>query len=265
MALTPGTIRSDKKCGASAIPDNKRCRVGGATSASPRGRSTSTRPNWNRGSGLRRNLERAAIAGGAATYVGGLAGTAYHGLRGNYIGALRSTQVSNLGGGLVGAGLISAGQRTKNKKLTATGGVLTGLSALQAGLTEADIRRATQARQAWSGASYKNAEQEWQSATNRGGYKGRTGSQRQAPPPKPPKYKGDPFSDLGINKNASAKEVRAAYLRLAKKNHPDMGGDAETMKRINAAYEEAQRRMREEGRGDEFDLYPSVWAYGFTP
>ena len=46
---------------------------------------------------------------------------------------------------------------------------------------------------------------------------------------------------LGIGRNATVAEIRAAYRRSALKNHPDRGGDQEMMAKINAAYEEALR------------------------
>ena len=54
--------------------------------------------------------------------------------------------------------------------------------------------------------------------------------------------KGDPYSVLGVRRQASAREVRAAYLRLVKELHPDGRLDdpiaAERLKVINHAYEE---------------------------
>ena len=39
-------------------------------------------------------------------------------------------------------------------------------------------------------------------------------------------------------------ELKAEYRRLAMKNHPDRGGDEETMKAINQQYDEAFERMK---------------------
>lgn len=50
----------------------------------------------------------------------------------------------------------------------------------------------------------------------------------------------DPFAVLGVPVQASADELRAARRRLAKDLHPDhAGGDAEAMRRLNVAFEEA--------------------------
>ncbi len=48
----------------------------------------------------------------------------------------------------------------------------------------------------------------------------------------------DPFEQLGIDRNASAEEIKAAFRRMAKKYHPDITGDSgEKFKRILLAYE----------------------------
>jgi hypothetical protein len=47
----------------------------------------------------------------------------------------------------------------------------------------------------------------------------------------------DPWTVLHVAPGAPPEVVRAAYLALAKVHHPDLGGDAEKMKQINAAFE----------------------------
>jgi hypothetical protein len=42
---------------------------------------------------------------------------------------------------------------------------------------------------------------------------------------------------LGISPTASRSEIESAYRLLVKKHHPDMGGDPELFKRLNAAYQ----------------------------
>ena len=58
----------------------------------------------------------------------------------------------------------------------------------------------------------------------------------------------DPYSALGIDRNATDEEVKQAYRDLARKYHPDRYRDSdladlasEKMKEINAAYEEIQK------------------------
>jgi len=47
----------------------------------------------------------------------------------------------------------------------------------------------------------------------------------------------DYYKTLGIEKNASAEEVKAAFRRLALEHHPDRGGNAEKFKAANEAYQ----------------------------
>lgn len=49
---------------------------------------------------------------------------------------------------------------------------------------------------------------------------------------------------LGVTRDASLDELRAAYRRKVLETHPDQGGDAEELKRVLRAYEEAERRLR---------------------
>jgi hypothetical protein len=47
---------------------------------------------------------------------------------------------------------------------------------------------------------------------------------------------------LGVPATASDETIKAAYRSLAARHHPDVGGDAETMARINQAYDLATQR-----------------------
>lgn len=47
----------------------------------------------------------------------------------------------------------------------------------------------------------------------------------------------DYYSVLGVSKNATQKEIKKAFRKLAKENHPDAGGDETKFKEINEAYD----------------------------
>jgi hypothetical protein len=51
-----------------------------------------------------------------------------------------------------------------------------------------------------------------------------------------PDVEKDYYSILGAEETASQDEIERLYKRLARRHHPDRGGDAEEMKAINEAY-----------------------------
>jgi molecular chaperone DnaJ len=66
----------------------------------------------------------------------------------------------------------------------------------------------------------------------------------------------DYYKILGINKAASADDIKKAYRNLAHKYHPDKGGDAEKFKEINEAYQvlsDSQKRSQYDQFGTAFD------------
>ena len=70
----------------------------------------------------------------------------------------------------------------------------------------------------------------------------------------------DPFLVLGLSRNASAEDVRAARRRLAKAVHPDAGGERDEMQRINVAAGNALRHIarRSERSEEESDRDPDL-------
>ena len=70
----------------------------------------------------------------------------------------------------------------------------------------------------------------------------------------------DPFSILGVSREASDDDIKKAYRRLARENHPDKFTDpaerdraSERMKEINAAYEEIQKIRSGRARDTYYD------------
>lgn len=53
---------------------------------------------------------------------------------------------------------------------------------------------------------------------------------------------------LGVSSRATEEELKAAYRKKAIETHPDRGGDAETFRRVVAAYAEARRRIKKPKR-----------------
>jgi hypothetical protein len=45
-----------------------------------------------------------------------------------------------------------------------------------------------------------------------------------------------PYEVLGVSPSASPEEIRRAYLALARRHHPDAGGSADQMRRLNEAW-----------------------------
>ena len=48
---------------------------------------------------------------------------------------------------------------------------------------------------------------------------------------------GDPYLVLGVSRDATTSEIKAAYRQLVKLHHPDAGGDSERILALNAAWE----------------------------
>lgn len=64
----------------------------------------------------------------------------------------------------------------------------------------------------------------------------------------------DPFAELGLDRHATVAELRAARRRLAQELHPDRGGDAARMQRVNVAFD---RAMAEVGSEREVEPTPA--------
>jgi len=59
---------------------------------------------------------------------------------------------------------------------------------------------------------------------------------------------------LGIQKGASAEDIKRAYKKAAVQHHPDKGGDPEVFKEVSAAYQllsNGEERQRYDALGDD--------------
>jgi hypothetical protein len=59
-----------------------------------------------------------------------------------------------------------------------------------------------------------------------------------------PAESGSIWELLGVARDATEAELKAAFRKRALETHPDQGGDDETFRRVLRAHEEAQRRLR---------------------
>jgi DnaJ family protein A protein 2 len=48
---------------------------------------------------------------------------------------------------------------------------------------------------------------------------------------------GDYYEILGVDATSNSGEIKKAYRKLSIKNHPDRGGNPESMKKLNEAFE----------------------------
>ena len=76
----------------------------------------------------------------------------------------------------------------------------------------------------------------------------------------------DYYKILGVSRDASADEIKKAFRKLARTNHPDAGGDEEKFKEINEAYEvlsdDKKRKLYDQyGTANENQI-PRGWSGG---
>lgn len=67
---------------------------------------------------------------------------------------------------------------------------------------------------------------------------------RPAAEPRSEVEPGSLWELLGITREATEVELKAAFRKRVLEAHPDQGGDTETFRRLLRAHEEAQRRLR---------------------
>jgi len=71
----------------------------------------------------------------------------------------------------------------------------------------------------------------------------------------------DYYQILGVNKTASAEEIKKAYYKLAHKYHPDKGGDEKKFKEISEAYQVLSNKDKRA----QYDKFGRVFEGGSGP
>ena len=69
------------------------------------------------------------------------------------------------------------------------------------------------------------------------------------------------YDVLGVKKDASADEIKKAFRKLARKHHPDAGGDEEKFKELNNAYEV----LSDPEKRSEYDQYGQYFGGKMPP
>jgi len=206
MTLTPATLRWDKKCGASGIPEGAKC-TKGTTGLSPSTPAPSNSPGQKK-----------------SPNVLGMIGTGWQ-VGSSLVNAANYLDYYHKSGGAPSFGIAAAGHLAS--------GALAGLgfaehakgNGLAGGLYSLGSHGVSVGSVYAANAYAKHAQRE-REKQNRAGYKG-----------------SDPFKDLGVDQSATLEQLRKAYLKRAASAHPDRGGSAEEMARVNAAYQEAKLRL----------------------
>ena len=65
----------------------------------------------------------------------------------------------------------------------------------------------------------------------------------------------NPYAELGADVEADRRAIRGAYLAKARRHHPDLGGNAKAMARINEAFE----LLSDPARRAAYDAEHSGW------
>lgn len=63
-------------------------------------------------------------------------------------------------------------------------------------------------------------------------------------PARPALQRQQALAVLGLPANATIPQIKQRYRKLAKKHHPDLGGDPREMQRLTAAYEFLMKGQR---------------------
>lgn len=242
--MTPASLRTDLKCGKGSISEGEKCSKGPATKRAP-------------SAGKAERFLKKAGTIGALGSLGYTAASLARGKSGQALGGLSAFMASSSAYSAGEAmGYERKGQKAKAKLARMNAGVAAGYATLGAGLLASETytrRKYTQnvANAAGRAGPYAYGTGQRPPGAGGAGYRGAQGGARR-----PPRrgYQGDPFRELGVSSSASAADLKKAWKAKMMQHHPDRGGDPETAKKINEAY---QAILRSKGIKD------SIYADGF--
>jgi hypothetical protein len=252
MTLSPSTLRTDLKCGKGSISEGEKCSKGAATKRAPR-------------AGAKERFLKKAGTIGALGSLGYTAVSLARGKSGQAMGGLSAFMASSSAYSAGEAmGYERKGQKAKARLARTQAGIAAGYglgAAALLGLEASATRRYTQnvANAAGRAGPYAYGTGQRPPGAGGAGYRGaqQGGAGAQGGARRPPRrgYQGDPFRELGVSSSASAADLKKAWKAKMMQHHPDRGGDPETAKKINEAY---QVILRSKGIKD------SVYADGFA-
>lgn len=241
--MTPASLRLDLKCGKGAISEGEKCTKGPATKRAPRAGKTE------------RFLKKAGTIGAIGS-LGYTAASLARGKSGQALGGLSAFMASSSAYSAGEAmGYERKGQKVKARLARVQAGVAAGygLGIAGMGVFQAKLNKFNKEAAEFS-ARVKRERQGAYGAYGGTGGTGGAGAQGGARRPPRRGYKGDPFRELGVSSSASASDLKKAWKAKMMQHHPDRGGDPETAKKINEAY---QAILRSKGIKD------SIYADGF--
>ena len=242
MTLTPAALRTDLKCGKGAISEGEKCTKGAATKRAPR-------------AGAKERFLKKAGTIGALGSLGYTAVSLARGKSGQALGGLSAFMASSSAYSAGEAmGYERKGQKAKAKLARFQAGIAAGygLGIAGMGVFQAKANKFNKEADAFAA----RVKRERYTQERRGTYGGTGGAGAQGGARRPPRrgYQGDPFRELGVSSSASAADLKKAWKAKMMQHHPDRGGDPETAKKINEAY---QAILRAKGIKD------SIYADGF--